>query len=182
MLPKCHLEMPSSLAGCAQSFASGVASWRAFDGGLSLSTVNKKDSLVIGQWDNDTKLVISWIVTWVVCCGHCNNFIIAYFVFFMKGFYFYFKTWPHIKLSYTQASFISHKIEIIWIPILICHLHWNNHQTLPRFQAFYIASWIRVWTHKRYPILRFNGQAFVRIMEKNGRVITALHCIFVSSL
>ena len=38
---------------------------------------------------------------------------------------------------YVRASFLSHELEIIWVPIAICHVWWNNHPKLSQFQAFW---------------------------------------------
>ena len=49
----------------------------------------------------------------------------------------------HIQWFYTRASFISHEIEMIWIPIAICRVWWNNHHKLSQLQAF----WYRVFSN-----------------------------------
>ena len=114
-----------------------VASWRAFDGGLSLPSIGQ---LVIERRDNDTGLVISLIVIWIVYHGHCNKVIsqlpiLPVFCYKRVNFI----SRPHIHWFCTRASFLSYEIEIIWIFVPICREHWNTRQNCPRCKRFSVA-------------------------------------------
>ena len=43
------------------------------DGGLSLSSMQEESPIVIKSQDEDSILVVSQILIWIVRYGHCNN-------------------------------------------------------------------------------------------------------------
>ena len=76
----------------------------------------------------------------------------------------------HIQWFYAQALFLSHEILIIWVPIAICRIQWNNHQKLSQLQAF--------WYHVFQTLLILNG----RIDATNNHKHMKLHIILIKHL
>ena len=71
---------------------------------------------------------------------------------------------------YARASFLTHEIERIWVPIAICRVWWNNHQKLSQLQAF--------WYHVFQTLLILNG----RIDATNNHKHMKFHIIRIKHL
>ena len=84
----------------------------------------------------------------------------------MKGFIL-FQDPKHIQWFYVRASFLSHEIEIIWVPIAICRIQWNDHQKLPQLQA--------VWYRTFQTLLILNG----RIDATNNHKHMKFHIVLI---
>ena len=76
----------------------------------------------------------------------------------------------HIQWFYARASFLYREIDIIWVPIAICRVEWNNHQKLSQVQAF----WYRVFQI----LLILNG----RIDAMNNHKHMNFHSILIKPL
>ena len=96
-----------------------------------------------------------------------NCWFWLYFV--MKGLIL-FQDPKHIQWFYVRASFLSHEIEIIWVPMAICRVRWNNHPKLSQSQAF----WYRVFQ----TLLILNG----RIDATNNHKHMKFHIILIKDL
>ena len=117
-----YLEMPSGFAGLCTMHSrqwpfkrAFVASWRAFDGMLSLSSLLEEDPLDIECRKKrrlpHIGLVIYYTIIWIVHYGHGNKDIKTFrFLLFMvrKGLILFQNTTKHTVVLYTSV------ISILW--------------------------------------------------------------------